>query len=749
MEDKNPFKKEAKKKERKYRITLNNGTNLIKTTTIVHEEVKDSIFYRPITQHRELSDIMELYPSLALIYDTLISNFTSHSSENPLSLLTSYIPEEYPLILQYVGSIVGAFNEDLDDNKSFNVKILTIAALALHHTNTLVMNIISEFLNAITIVSTKTLEVHFTSLGLLYQFFYAAIKLNKALNDSALLVIEDSIEKTLSVLKSKLQGNFKLLLTSKLQTEKSKLIAQGVYYFLQSVVLVAVFSNSENKESFKEVFNLLVQAAFERICGTEHEFEAAWSFNNNKYILTSLGQKRLSMFIQEDKFENIVKFTLKYMVIYSYYKVCKTREMKLNNLSILKMIYSKNKTMIDKLISQKSNKDNLKLMLCLNENLYIIKNYLINLPETKECIKEAIADYLVLSIKTEMYFKPKSVKDIAELGISKPKDFLSLLFKTLVGNKQVLMKEMYEDIADTVSKLITDDAIYLYRIYYLDFLLHLNTIKGKHIEEIKQYLEETDHKSDPEIIKAMKRRIEELVLEVYAKLAETHSPSLIESTIELIKNCDNKKQKLYKHLHILASLLFKRRLTIKEFEMLLEGDTVIRSKFIIEPSEANAFLNKGGLQVLLSLHKNTIFSYNQVKPLNGTELDFYRRIIELIEDFICVLHYSVFIAKECLQKSFINEDFYLSPQQSLLSKLLKILQVHLVGKLNKEEMTDKFVALVNDVLAHLSQLKTALNKEKLLITNTVNILESLIEESVSSRIMIDFDSKNGKGEIIS
>lgn len=623
---------------------------------------------------KKQEDIMTIFSEASTMWKDIVSKQPQGKQE--IKLIKASIAPIYPKLCELFKVLVQKLEEmgkresDSAEPRSFSDDLIFYAGLGIYHTNELLLQEIDQVLdNEAMKVNFEKFEKQFSALRTFQDFFFALAKLkcNTLLHEKNIAILEDAIKITYSTLQPKLQSNYKILLETPTQAEKQKVVAFIFYYSLQEIAILSVYGEVESLtkakyqnilERLKTTFALISQSPiFDKIFSDQYQFESDWVLHKGKYMLSSFDQKRLRIFVQEGKLgedENI-QFSLKYVVIYYNYKILKiiSQRVRLNYdehiLSIFSSLIHKNRSLLGSLISQKDKRNAMRCMLLLNENMFIIKSYIVNLAyfsdnldpmqrQSKyDIIKETAIDCLTLAIKSGMCRRASTLDEVSQLTIFNPQDFVALLFKSLLLYKKIRIKnasskfclEMTKHVnilaSDLVSRPIaTDDTVcfYTYRLYFLNFLQEWDTeiLKEKYMkysEEMSRFLSDFDEEDlENEIVKQLKYRYQEIALEMYVKMAEVDCVTSIEATIGFIRESFTSERKLYKFFYIMLCLLSRTKISAEKFQdIMLEkaGPTLEIVKQIQDPPQTDAFINKEGMRALFLIYKNAICSIVQTK----------------------------------------------------------------------------------------------------------------------------------------
>ena len=557
--------------------------------------------------------------------------------------------------------------------KAFSDELIQVAGLAISHTNGRILDSLALSLDsAETLLDHVVLEKLFAKLRTFHEFFFALAKLrcNPVLSDRQLVILQETCKTTLTGLQLKVQNNLKLLFETPIQAQKLRAIATQIYYLMQTVAILSIFGELESQtaakyqnilERFKTIFALISQSAvFDKVFGEPYDFESVWGVHDCKYVLSSFGQKRLTIFLQKHKLaeEEGIFFSLKYLVVYYNYKVLKLISQRLHVsydehiLSIFSVLIHKNRSLLSTISStQKDKQNSMRIMLLLNENVYILKSYIVNLayfsdnldPMQRQAkydtIKDTAIDCFTLSIKSGMCCHPDSSEEVNQLSIFEAKDFVGFVFKALLLYKTVKTKnastkfghEMIRHVnilgTDLASRSIpTDDTVCFctYRLYFLQFLAQwdVESLKDKYVkysEEMSRYLAELDEeegeRADSEVIKRLKARSQELALELYVKLAQLDCEPSVQATIGFIRESFTNERKLYKYFYIMFCLLCQKKVSPEAFARIMQEEPLkeLLSDCLRGHKEIETFLKKEGMGVVFLIYKNATASYIQTK----------------------------------------------------------------------------------------------------------------------------------------
>ncbi len=554
--------------------------------------------------------------------------------------------------------------------KAFSEELIQVAALGIRHANGLAMETLAKSLDSPdTPADQNALDEHFLTLRTLHEFFFALAKLrcNPVLTDRQLGILQEVCKGTFSALQGKVQNNIKLLRGTPIQAQNLRAVATLIYYMMQTVAVLSIFGEAEEQtatkyqsilERFKTIFALISQSSvFERIFSEQYDFESLWGAKGCQYVLSSFGQKRLSLFLQEHKLspDEDIAFSLKYLVVYYNYKVLKLISQRLqvsydeHILNIFSVLIHKNRTLLGSIISHKDRPSAIRVMLLINENVYIIKSYIVNLayfsdnldPMQRQgkydTIKDTTIDCLTLAVKFGFYCRADSAPDVDQLTIFAPKDLVAFIFKALLLCKKVRTKnasakfchEMVRHLnmlsTDLASRPIpTEDTACFstYRLYFLQFLSQwdLDSLKDKYVkysEEMSRYLADYDEEGiDSPVLKQLRLRSQELALEMYVRLAQVDCEPPIEATIGFIRESFTNERKLYKYFYVMFCLLLQQKLPLHKFKRIMSNDPGMIAE-VLGPLKASketaTFLQKEGMGVVFLIYKNATASYVQTK----------------------------------------------------------------------------------------------------------------------------------------
>lgn len=544
--------------------------------------------------------------------------------------------------------------------------ILT-ALLTLHQTNS---HAIASLSNTEIDSKIPPIDILLTNLKAINDFFFvlADLKYNIVFSDKYLLLLEEIVKLPFQFLCSKIQNNNQLLLSS--QEQKRHLIAKYIYFSLQSIIVLSIFgeplSLSKSKyefilDRFKLIFGFLSQSiSCEQIFREELEFESHFELCKFKYVLNSFAFKRLSILLQREKLDGQqpIEFSLKYVLVYYNYKILKIviqrTQIGYNEhlLSALSALISRNSTTLNSLILQKDRENTMSVMLLLNENIYIIKTFVIILSYFSEnldplqrqgkydTIKEITFDCFSAALKLGLYKSPANREDAEKLSIKPPIDFLGLIFKSLLlFNKFLSKNHKYDkEISHYINVLIisiisrhvqTEDPICynVYRLYMLQFIQSwdpkiLIEKYSKYSEEMSRYLANfvEELKSDNEIIEVLNTSTQKIALEIYIQIAIFDCVPAIETAITLLTDSYNHDKKLKQCFYILTCIFLRKRIPQETFSTLFSWNIEqTRSIFgeIDCEKEASTFLGKDGMRILFQNYKKTILHYKQAKQELG------------------------------------------------------------------------------------------------------------------------------------
>jgi len=823
-----------------------------KRITVLFHEPRISVFGNVITsmvleeqkaystKQKNTEDLLNLFSGLIPIWKDIFSKLTSKAkslSSKPyltiIDLPKSLISQVYPQILSFFTQLVEKLANFVEtkpeiNQKAFSDELIFIASIGIFQANNIILEQYSQILDlseADAEAALLDLQENFNSLKIFHEFFYALprLKCNTILQERHLTILQEITKTVLSTLQMKFQSNLKLLLDTPIQQKKLRAAAFIIYYAIQTIGILSIFGEQSSQtaskyqtilERFKTLFVLPSHSAvFDKIFTEQYDFETEWGYNKGHYTLNSFGQKRLSIFIQAEndkKFAESLEFSLKYVVVYYNYKILKIISQRLkisydeHILNIFASLIHKNRSLLSTLISSKTAKKSTRVMLHLNENVYIIKSYITNLaffsdnldPMQRQAkydtIKDTTIDCLSLAAKTGMYYKPLTVEEANEISIFEPRDFIALLFKSLLLYKKVrakkasekFMSEMFKYVnalaTDLVSRPIaTDDLIcfYSYRLYFLQFLTQwdIENLKEKftkYLDEMSRYLADFDEDElETEIIRKIKIRNQDLALELYIKLSQIECIQPIENTLSFIRESFTSEKKLNAYFFIMLCLMCRKKLSPEIYKQIMDENPKTLAETIgsiQNSSETDAFILKEGMGVLFLMYKNITSSYiqtkeqrkayelemnepftrksvastevnnfvaqNYIKKLDET-VQSYWHLLKSTEAFICALNYSIPIAKDFLINPEFDQDFYektihMQSGRSLILKLMGILCNHLITNLKNIDLIEKYSILSTAILTSTDIIPIPISDEKPFILSIIGYLEKLINEIV-------------------
>lgn len=775
-------------------------------------------------QSKSNEDPLNSFPNLAAFWkeicDKLTNGKTAEQVEKDLTFNKGLLAELYQQICEFFKKLLEKLEDLPELHGNFSDELILIAGYGIQYTEAL---IITEFANPLAntdiIINESLLNEHLISLRSFQNFYFALAKFkcNPILQEKHIIVLNETLKSTLLSLQRMLQTNFKLLIESPAQTKKLRYLSTFIYASMQTIVILTIFGEQPNLtidkyqkilDRIRTVYALISQSSiFEKIFNEPLEFEMDWNTNENDYIICSFNHKRLSLFLQSGKLpdnENI-QFSLKFMVMYFNYKVLKVISQRVHLtydehiLSMFPTLIHKNRVTLWNLISQKDKRSISRVMMLINENINIIKSYIISLAyfsdsldpiqrhSKYEAIKEITMDCLTLAIKSGL--TSEKIEEIDTLSISAPKDFVALIFKTLLLFKRVLTKnptpkyksEMSKYInilsAELVSRQVpTDDSMryFIYRLYVVQFLneWELNILKDKYIkysEEMSRCLADyEDVGLENEIVQKIKDRVQDLALDLYIKFSNIDSVTPIENTIDYIMENSANELKLCKQFYILFCLLSKHKVPFGKFVEIMDDRKELSKEAIQNSQEIDALIEKEGMAVFFLIYKISLCSYIQTKEmkcefekqiseeqgkksLEGIETEAYvqqeymkklentvksyENLIDITAKFICFLHYSAKISEYFLEKHSFDTEFFektlkLPCGRDFLLKLLQILIEKLVTNFKKADLISKFGAFIVDIFVNLDENLIPFAEEKPFILSIINLLESFISQSV-------------------
>ncbi len=782
-----------------------------------------------------LDDALVSFPFVLALWKDLLVKFTKGKSGAVKSaaqikeMTRANVDAHFDPVCDIFRSLLAKLDEGAEAKdflrKAFSEELLYLAVAGINCANYRVLRELDNVLQSTDMeLDESRAEKSFDALRLFHRFFFEIVRLrcNVVLPERPLLALQDCIKNAINELQCKIQTNFKLLVESPTQAKKLRAIALLLYYVMQSVAVLSVLGEPEGQtkgkyqsvlEYLKIIFALISQSTvFDRVVSDEYEFETSWTEFKGKQLLCGPAKlKRISLFVQEGKADpkEGLRINLRYVVVYYHYKILKLlaqRQQLMYDehiLSVFSTLIHKNKSLLGSLIAQRDKQSSMKVMLLINENIHIIKTYIINLAyfsdsldpmqrlSKYDTIKETAIDCFALAVKSGMYWKSESPAEVAKLSIATPKDFVALLFRSLLLYKKVrgrhaspkFTKEMVKYInilaADLVSRPVpTDDAIcfYSYRLYFLQFLgeWEIEDLKEKYTkytEEISRYIADFEgEEMEGEVVKQLKVRNQDLALGLYLKLSQIDCTLPLETTIGFIKESYTSATKLEKYFFVTMSLLCRRKLAEECFAEVLGGGSGLLRKIIRSApnsAETEVFIRKEGTPALFFIYKNALNSYMQTREQKASclqesekltdlkaaaseinvyvaqtymnKLDAtiasYEQLINSTGAFICTLQYFLPIAEDFLMNSGFDQDFYeralkLDSGRTLILSMLQIFCEHLLAELQRSEFFEKYISIIIEIFVSLSLVHIPFEQEKPFVLTIVSVLEKLLLENV-------------------
>ncbi len=559
-------------------------------------------------------------------------------------------------------------------NRSFSEDFIYVAILSIQHTYNLIITKLSALLDwegtEDPAGSAADFEELFGVLKSFNDFFFIAarLKCNTTLPERHLQILMDACKLPFTFLQQKVQHNLLLIDDSPIQQAKRKLIAFFLYHVLQTMAALAIFGEPasfsklkyENVlERFKTIFALLAQSAScDKIFCEPQNFEQSWETQKHKCVVTSFDQKRLSIFLPKKAASSAepIAFSLRYVVISYNYKILKIIAQRIqlsydeHILSVFSNMVYKNRAILGSMLSQKQPPSNLSVTLVLNENVYIIRSYILNLTllsenldpiqrQTKyETIREVALDSLQAAVKLCSHNPAIRPKDIGKLSIGSPKDLLALIFRALLTFRKCLEKnpnvrqakeiEMNVNvlITDIISRPVpTDDPVcfHIFKIYLLQYIKSwdmrfLKERHAKYTEEMSRYLSgfDDDKELEDELVQELNKRVQELALEIFVGMASMDCGPAIETTVALVRDSFANEKKLRKFFYVLCCILTRRLVPYDSFAGLLSWDreqSISVFAEIEDAEEVRTFVQRAGMRVLFTNFRNTLASYKQTR----------------------------------------------------------------------------------------------------------------------------------------
>jgi len=570
---------------------------------------------------------------------------------------------------------------ELYADRAFSSQFMLTAILSIKHTYNLIIAKLTKIMENEEKGcndggnDTKEVQDLYNILKIFNDFFFITAKLrcNTVLNEQHLKLLLEATKLPFQFLNDKVQNNIMLTLDTLNQQTNRSLIAVFIYHTLQTIAALAVFGESDKLskekyenivEKFKTVFVLMAQhMTCEKIFSEAHSFEIGWGKYKRKLIISSFDQKRLSIFLP--KANNMlempnIEFSLKYVVISYNYKILKVIANRVQYIkydehifSVFSAMANRNRSSLAAILSKKSLADEMALTILINENVYIIKSYILNLmllsegldPIQRQVKYETIKDIALDSIYSviKAFSHKYPIKDVLGSNIHSPKDLLGLIFKALLTFHKSLEKNIKmqnsSELKSNINALITemisrpipsDDPVCfnIYKMYLLQYIMSwdLSFLKEKHVkytEEMSRYIsnfEENSEKdtsySDDLSVQELTHQVRNLALQMFINLAKIDSAPVIEITISSIRENFTNEKKLRNYFYILTCVLTKNILPYEFFPGLLSWDreqaiVIFGGRDNIE--EFKTFIEKGGMRILFANYQNTLASYKSTK----------------------------------------------------------------------------------------------------------------------------------------
>ena len=724
------------------------------STTIRLPSFFNLSFTEPIKEYDQMNNMLNEFPFLMLTWKRLSlalgeSKINVQKKKVSIESFKNFTAMHYSTILTFFNSLVEnmkfRLNSPPKPPKPFPSEVILVASLGIYHANNLALKSLFE-----EIKESELILSYLSAIKTFHEFFFAIaqFRCNSVIDELSLSILRSSITTILSKLNPTLKYD-------------SANIAGILYYLIQRLGIVAVFSkfNKEVLELFEELFMLM--PSLEGVFNSLYEPEEEWLHSENKSCLISFGCKLFSM---NNKADEDVNLNLRYLVIYTYYKVLKVTAPKNDRMSkIMTTMLHKSKANFDSL------KDTKDMLIHLNETLYLLKTFVLmlfyfpgeedSIQQKHDTLRNTIISCLLFSRRTSCKYLIgnffKILLTYKKLNENDKKETFNMI--TVTNFVNTLAMEIIE------KSLVTGNEpyIYLYRIHFLNFLLlwDVSVLKSKHMKycnEIRKYLEDFGENE-------LNLKVQELSLEVYIRLAKIDFRPIIEPSITFIYENFTNPRKLDKGCYVIVCLLLRKTVSGNEYKEILNGTskTLVEVKGLLQDSsEVKAFIENKGMSVLFFVYKNIAHRFKQLKqeldaynePENiyedvtksitsdcaiesSDEFTKYRKLIQDIESLICLLHHSETIAKSFLEYSELDNDFYtkILPNdfgQSMILKLIKILSSHL-RTLKSSRLIDKFTSFTTNLFNVLNSIYLDFEQEKILAVRFIEALENILLGNVN------------------
>ena len=621
-------------------------------------------------KHGIMGDMLTLLPNISAIWNEILPILLQGKTNKKLLMKESFRPNFAPCYGKVCGlfaELVGIFakdpNNELYTQHTFSDEFLQLAIFAIEHTHRLLA---SEIFGTSSTGGTEIIAKCFELLRTFNEFFFAVakVKCNVMLQERHL----SALQKIISGFYKLLQENLLRSAAGVLQPKRQAAVARFAYFVLQTIAAMAVFGEapglSKKKyayilEKFQTTFAFISSSkSIEAIFSELYEFEHEWQTQDRvKYTLSSFNQKRLSIYVLPDKLssgpQKNLRFSLKYVAICYNYKILRMISERTNLnyderfLSAFCPLVKKNKELLSSMLSSKEPIDPMGVMLLLNENVTIIKSYILSLAHFSAkldrtqtqpkyaLIKETAIDSLCLGIKAGMHSVVQTRHEVDDLSIFFASDLIALVFKSLLSFRvrrsvrppsfkyeQETISHANSLISDLTTMFIhTNDAVctYTYRLYLLQFInaWDAQELKEKHVkyvEEMSRILNDTEGSREGELVDYLKERSFDVALNIYVKLSSLDCSTPVESTLRSIKESANNEKQLFKYFYILECLLCKSKLQTEDFDRIQNGDFGFCADLfgsVGDSKESDTFISRDGMGLLLGIYKSASVCYLQ------------------------------------------------------------------------------------------------------------------------------------------
>ncbi len=617
-------------------------------------------------------DMLLLFPTVLASWEEMLPTLLQGKTNRKLLLKESFRPNVagcYEKVCGIFAELLGRFAKEPGNEgylqRTFADEFFQTAVLGIEHTHGLLVREVFCAANPEGELAGNqaSISAHFATLKMFNEFFFvvAKLKCNVALPERPLLVLQRIVSDFYKLLQGHLHGRGPADLDRD-QPKRKAAVATFTYHVLQTVAAMAIFGEapalSKKKyafilERFQTTFALVSSSRAAEALFTElYEFEEGWQTGDGvKHALSSFGQKRISVYVLPEKLRSI-RLSLKYVALCYNYKILKIISQRTHLscderlLNALSPLVKRNKELLAMMLGTRDEEaaEPMRIMLLLNENVVIIKSYILSLAHFSSkldrtrtqqkyaLIKETAIDTLCLAIRAGLRATVRNRREIEDLSIFFPADLIALVFRALLqfrvkGNvsfkyEQETIGHVNSMIADMASMFVhTNDSpcTYMYRLYLLQFInawdaSELKEKYAKYAEEVSRILNDNENSREGDLVEQLKEKSFDVALNIYVKLSSIDCTLPMESTLRSIRESATNEKQLFKYFYILECLLCKSKLQSEDFERIQAGDAAFSADLlghVTASRETDLLIDRNGIGTLLGIYRNATACYLQ------------------------------------------------------------------------------------------------------------------------------------------